>query len=456
MSPETNPRVEGISIDEALAAVSPDHRENARAALNWLLPEEDDTTWADLTQIELQGFLWYSLPMKWLVEPAEHHEVARALAAVFDAAGLDRYAALCRSETTHTLIDLWPHDTERARKQFTKAFDSSGVAVPDTDLLAWGAVTGVDEYRATMRVSVALEEALAAGKFVPGQRGWRQVTDEVTRAELLEPLTPDDPRTVLQSVLDERRSAWLRDLPRQGVAVSPGLQQASNSLDAQGPGAADARLDQVADTLEPLTWLLDRLADGAKLTQAGYLPKALALAADERYGWFEMHPFSTLRGESNLPHLTSLRQLAKDAGLTTTRRGLLSLSPKGRQARRRPRDFAARVLDAAYRPDAWLGEATTITSIMLLSAEPATWLPVDQLEEGLLRGLRTQFMVGNDRINRHDAAVVNWDVLRLLAVFGWVERDGTVLDRHVRVTEAGRTALLEGLRRRSTAPRVRP
>jgi hypothetical protein len=93
---------------------------------------------------------------------------------------------------------------------------------------------------------------------------------------------------------------------------------------------------------------------------------------------------------------------------------------------------------------------------MLLSAEPATWLPVDQLEEGLLRGLRTQFMVGNDRINRHDAAVVNWDVLRLLAVFGWVERDGTVLDRHVRVTEAGRTALLEGLRRRSTAPRVRP
>ncbi|NNM45388.1 hypothetical protein [Knoellia koreensis] len=58
--------------------------------------------------------------------------------------------------------------------------------------------------------------------------------------------------------------------------------------------------------------------------------------------------------------------------------------------------------------------------------------------------------------HRQDAAVVNWDVLRLFAVFGWVERDGTFLDRRVRVTEAGRTALLEGLRRRSTAPRARP
>ena len=41
-----------------------------RGALDWLLPEERGLE--DLTQSTLQDFLWYHLPVKWLIDTREH------------------------------------------------------------------------------------------------------------------------------------------------------------------------------------------------------------------------------------------------------------------------------------------------------------------------------------------------------------------------------------------------
>ena len=41
-----------------------------RGVLDWLLPEEGGLV--DLTQSTLQDFLWYHLPVKWLIDTREH------------------------------------------------------------------------------------------------------------------------------------------------------------------------------------------------------------------------------------------------------------------------------------------------------------------------------------------------------------------------------------------------
>jgi len=74
-------------------------RETATHALSWLIPEDGSLT--GLSQSEVQLFLWYRLPTKWLVDVREHHEIAWSLGDFFATAGLPRYAELCRAPLTH-------------------------------------------------------------------------------------------------------------------------------------------------------------------------------------------------------------------------------------------------------------------------------------------------------------------------------------------------------------------
>src|ERR1019366_311136 len=155
----------------------------ARAAVGWILREGDSLT--ELGQVELQEFLWYQLPMKWMAETSELHEIAWSLADLFTAAGLERYAALCRAPETHRLLDAWQDtDHEPARRTMKKAVRSSGVDPPDTPLLCWGLVLGVSEQLARRRVSQALEQAIDAGELVPGERGWKQLAAHITEISL--------------------------------------------------------------------------------------------------------------------------------------------------------------------------------------------------------------------------------------------------------------------------------
>lgn len=203
----------GATVESALRKLPDATRDDARAAIEWLLSEDDE--WDSLLQLTLQGFLWYSLPLKWLTASAHHHEVAWALGDLFEVARLARYAALCRSTAAHELISRWETDPEAARAQFRTLMADSGVDPPDTGLLIRGQVQSLPEHAASLQVSAALEAAIDAGSLVAGRRGWRSVAASVTERTLEGPDPHGEHPRLLDAVEAARCTDWLSDLRRR-------------------------------------------------------------------------------------------------------------------------------------------------------------------------------------------------------------------------------------------------
>jgi hypothetical protein len=235
-------------LEVLIADLAPSSVDLVRAAVDWLLPEGAGLD--ELGQIELQEFLWYQLPCKWLAETSVLHEVAWSLAELFTAAGLERYSDLCRSSQTHLLLDAWQdNDREPARKTMNKAVTSSGVQPPDTSLLRWGLVLGEAEHAARRRVSQALEHAIDAGDLVAGERGWKQRAADITDSSLTMRRLDLRGGTLLQAVSRERGERWAAGYPMvradlltqilpllEGeVAIPAGASECSNTLDREPP-----------------------------------------------------------------------------------------------------------------------------------------------------------------------------------------------------------------------------
>lgn len=131
-----------------------------------------------LRQAVVQDFLWYRLPAKY---PDETWlPIARAAAVLLERLGLDRYASIARSETTTTVLESWREGRARGLSRYHAAAGASGVKPPDTDLLAWSWVMGMDEISAYALVESQLEEAIVAGEFVPGAPGWKSRAASLT------------------------------------------------------------------------------------------------------------------------------------------------------------------------------------------------------------------------------------------------------------------------------------
>lgn len=123
------------------------------------LAESDDDP-VVVAQHALQRFLWYELTHKWIARPDELREVAEALAAFFDEVGALRDAAVCRSPETERMIategDGW-----------VELVEASGLEPPDTVLLEWGALMGIDEAQLRHEAAVFLEGVIERGELVP-------------------------------------------------------------------------------------------------------------------------------------------------------------------------------------------------------------------------------------------------------------------------------------------------
>ena len=68
--------------------------------MEWLTSFDGDDLPAVFSRRELQLFLWYQLPKKWLIRTDEQQAVAEALASFFDEVSAEAAplpAALCRS-----------------------------------------------------------------------------------------------------------------------------------------------------------------------------------------------------------------------------------------------------------------------------------------------------------------------------------------------------------------------
>lgn len=439
------------TAEAALVGLSPEAADDARAALDWLLPEGDDL--ADLSQLDLQLFLWYSLPMKWLTEESHHHEVARALGDALSSAGLDRYAGLCRSPETHQLIRRWTSDPEEARKELRRMLAVSGVDPTDTPLVQWGSVQGVVENAVSRRVSQALEAAIDDGRLVPGSRGWKVIATHLIDQTLMT-CAPGEQRSLLQEVEAERLTGWLDDRRRSGLQIGESLRI---ELQDPVPRVTEHRRDELAfvgSTLEPLRWLLHEVGDGVTMTQAGYLPRALVLAADERYDWFEMKPRFTVRTERDLHQLHTL---ARQERLVTLRRHSLSLSARGRSLVEDPAGLAEVVLRAFVDRRTWEGDTGLAMATLLAQWPQDRTLQTDDLAQSVETYLGTHWRVDGAPVSGHAVRAPVRDALRLAGVFGWTTpRPRQAWSEAPTLSNAGHRAVRAALRLTSVEPRDRP
>lgn len=269
----------------------------------WLLPDGGPIGSLGLQDVE--RFCWYELPVKWMSEPAEYPLILSTLAELLDNAGRSRATAVCTSEATYEILSAWQRSPDQGRSALQRATDASPVTPPDTTMLTWGAVMGIDEAVARGNASRLLEQALDDGVLVPGARGYPAARITHLDRWLTTPHPAHDGRTPLDAIHSERRHTWAEAPP----AARRRLRGPLADLLAMVPEVPDVP----DDTAGPLRWLLESVGAGVTLTQAGYLPRALVIEATERYDWYL--PGMLPRTERDVARLAELHELARNARL---------------------------------------------------------------------------------------------------------------------------------------------
>ncbi len=248
---------------------------DAEGAFDWLTAGE---VVGVITQIGLQEFLWYRLPVKFLTDDDHKRRVAAALGRLLELLDLPRYAAICTSEQTVAVLAANENDDYgRGWAAYRAAMTVSGVEPVDVDDLAWGGVMGVEEAAAYYSAAASLELSIVAGDFTPGSRGWKKTQQAIVREQLVRPRRELDDASLLDRVLAERIDGWCGAYgrPRQEL-VDPLRSQ------LQGPNALP---DDVQHHVAPVQRLLQRAALGIPLTQTHRLKPATVVELAQEFGW---------------------------------------------------------------------------------------------------------------------------------------------------------------------------
>jgi len=312
--------LEAVTADHVDAVIAAIDRHDPQLAI-WMRTAADGLTAGEgvelISQAGLQVFLWYEVPRK---HPADTwRPVTEAAGVLLSLLGLDRYAAIARSPTTAAILDAWERSPAKGLARFRAAQSESGVEPPDTDLLEWGEVLGMDESVGRQAVEHALERAITAGDLQPGRGGWRRVAAEVCTQTLLAPAGDGSGRTVLQAVLDERVDTWVQ------LARPAALMTWRERMRAWTP--PDIQPSDVATAVAPMRWLLETCAAGVTLTPAGYLPPVIVRDAAGRFGWWEWP--GQPRTEADVHQIGVLRQTAARLRLVSKRSRRLAVTPRG-------------------------------------------------------------------------------------------------------------------------------
>lgn len=444
--------VDGVAagVIDALRAVDDELGSNAEAAWNAL-------TWGEgigsITQEGVQNFLWYELPLKWLAPPEDGlcASMAAATAALFDGLGLDRYAAICRSPQTAEVHAAYRRSDAEGRRAFRRAVERSGIDPPDLDDLAWGSMMGSDEAGARSTVAMALEQAIAAGEFVPGRRGWRDRQRAVTTATLDRPHPFLPTQTWRSAILTERLEHWVSFAQGRSPALGALRARHANRLLQPTPAPGDA-----TERLAPLRWLLGEIEvrAGVGLTQTGALNRSFVIEATRRWDWWD----AGFRGPSrqdDVWQLGAIYDLARHCGAVRRHRRQLRVTARGRR-------MAA---DATVAWDAvvpWLSGADEFAQMM---AETATLVLLDH--DGDLPAAHLWPTVaglageqgwrvggpGGEPPGERDVERATRPWLQLGELFGLVDELGEWRSRRIQLTPAGETAMVAYLRSRGAGPR---
>jgi hypothetical protein len=350
---------------ETLTREDPEAADDARAALAWLTGDEGLET---ISLLRLQEFLWYALPVKWPMSTPGRVGVAKALGRLFLLAGLDRYAGVCSSAGTESIITAYADGHEEGIAAYTEAIEESNAAPPDTDLLAWGSVMGPQERAAYDACAAALELAFACGELCVGTRGWRSRRMEIVNRWLTgRPEAGDGPLAsdgLLAGSDAETGPGAEAGLGAEGLTGAEEVLDAEAGLGADGLPGTDTWLGRISaeridawahgrpgersrlartliprlleppavpdDPLPTLRWLLGHAGEGLRLTARHYISPALVTEAVEEFGWRDQL-VGTLRQELDVFPLHTLRGMAQsEMGAIRRSRTSLVLTKTGK------------------------------------------------------------------------------------------------------------------------------
>ena len=186
--------------------------------------------------------------------------------------------------------------------------------------------------------------------------------------------------------------------------------------------------------LGQVLWILRRVGPaGIRLTQAGYLPPAVVVAASAEVDWD--WPAGANR-ESNLLPLAELRAHLTAVGLLRVRKGTLLLTSRGRALATAPRELwwhLARTIQVSREP----AESDAITLLLVLIARRG-FDEADLFTQMLALGLETLGWVAPDgsRLSSDVATTLvapKWRLLNHLGVFARTPDDHT----HWTITPGG-------------------
>ncbi len=276
---------------------------------------------ADLTQHDLQTYLWFTLP-----DADDPRRTAAALARFFELAELNRYAGITSSPQTKEILGAYEERGQAAgMKAATRAMDTSGIMPPDLAELEWGEIMGAAELSAYERIAATLELALAAGDLRPGVRGWRLTQQRLTRQQLT--MARHDGPPLLDRVRTERLETW--------VDTGAGSRRRLAGAVLDDLVKEPTPPHDSADRMEPMQWLLELAAGrkgdpvGIPLTVTGNLARRVAQEAAERFDWWDS-PGRAPRSEADVWRLGELRLLLQRAGAVRRSGRRLVLGTKGR------------------------------------------------------------------------------------------------------------------------------
>jgi len=290
----------------------------AEHALDELLA---DRGLADLTQHDLQTYLWFTLG-----DADEPLETVLALARFFELAELNRYAGIAASDQTQQILRTYDERGHNIGiRAATKAMESSGIVPPDLAELEWSEIMGSTEMDAYDRIAATLELALAAGELKPGGRGWRLTQARLTRQQLT--MARPNGHPLLERIRRERLDLWAETGGHARRSLA-----ASVMSDLLAPIALPRDVDE---RVRPMQWLLEIAAGrtgappGVPLTVTGNLARSVVLEAAERFNW-RNEVGRRPRSETDLPLLGELRAALQRAGALRRSGRRLLIGTRGR------------------------------------------------------------------------------------------------------------------------------
>jgi len=426
---------------EALRSEDPQVAENADAGLHALTAGEG---FDGVTQYDLQYFLWYTLPEKFLAPLEDQLDIADALGRLLEMIGLSRYAAICQSETTRECIKA--SEEGEGMTAYRGAQKASGVEPPDVDELHWATYFGSQENAALHEAAAALEMAILAGDLKPGAPGWTKRQNEITRAWLTTSNAAFEGKTPLEAVHAERMEDWPR-----------GRSEARRTLlETIAPRLVDpvALPGDAEESLEPLRWFLSRAQQEIPLTQKHNLGRAFVQEAAARYEWWDFSHRPTT--ELEVLYLHVLHQFARRLKLVRRKGQKLLLAPAGRRGLQDTEALWRTVAQGLFiGKDFEYAVAELLFPLLITDGEVQT----DEIKARITPILAEQgwslHTEGGGRIpiDEHGAAMGMWDVAKIAEPLGIMAQHGDWQNRSLALTDFGIATGLEGLRARSVAPR---